>query len=117
MDVFMKKKSGIFEIIRSDFLKYQDTQMDGIPVYLLDIYSLFDLVEIRMYHLKILHNAMFARVSGREYIGDWHLLIGNIPQFLDQYKIDIDWNKMYETLKWFLRESLIYDADHNEQLK
>ena len=41
MGVFMKKTSGIFEIIRSDFLKYQDTQMDGIPVYLLWISILF----------------------------------------------------------------------------
>lgn len=101
---------GFLEVSR-----YSDGWYSCLPF--VDIYSLFDLDEIRMYHLKILHNAMFARVSGREYIGDWHLLIGNIPQFLDQYKIDIDWNKMYETLKWFLRESLIYDADYNEQLK
>lgn len=58
------------------------------------IYTLYNLEEIRIYYLKIIHCAMFARVSDREYIGNWHLLIGNIPRFFEQYKIDIDWHKM-----------------------
>ncbi|MNW47236.1 hypothetical protein D3C74_245610 [compost metagenome] len=95
--------------------RYSDGWHSCLPF--VHIYTLYNLDEIRMYHLKIIHNAMFARVSDRKYIGNWHLLIGNIPRFLKQYKIDIDWHKMYGTLKWFLRESLIYDVDHNEQLK
>jgi hypothetical protein len=100
---------GFLEVSR-----YSDGWHSCLP--LVHIYSIYDLDEIRMYHLQIIHNAMFARVSEREYIGNWHLLLGNIPRFLEQYKIDIDWNKMYVTLGWFLRESLIYDVDDNNQL-
>lgn len=89
--------------------RYSDGWYSCLPF--VDLYSLYNLDEIRMYNLKIIHNSMFARVSDREYIGDWHLLIGNIPRFYEQYEIDIDWHKMYEILKWFLRESLIYDVD------
>ncbi|WGE39169.1 hypothetical protein [Bacillus stercoris] len=94
--------------------RYSDGWHSCLPF--VDLYSLYNLDEIRMSHLKIIHNAMFARVSDREYIGNWNLLIGNIPRFLEQYEIDINWNKMYEILKWFLRESLIYDVDVNNQL-
>ncbi|TCK98534.1 hypothetical protein EDC19_0963 [Natranaerovirga hydrolytica] len=95
--------------------KYSDVWHSCLPF--VDIYSLYNLEEIRMSHLKIIHNTMFARVSNIEYIGNWNLLIGNIPRFLEQYEIDIDWNKMYEVMKWFLRESLICDVDDKEQLE
>lgn len=94
--------------------RYPDGWHSCLP--LVDIYSLYKVEEIRIHHIKIIHTAMFARVSDKEYIGNWHLLIGNIPRFLQQYEVHIDWNKMYGILKWFLKESLIYDIDNNKQL-
>jgi len=94
--------------------RYPDGWHSCLP--LVDIYSLYKVEEIRIHHMKIIHTAMFARVSDKEYIGNWHLLIGNIPRFLQQYEVHIDWNKMYGILKWFLKESLIYDIDNNKQL-
>lgn len=67
--------------------------------------------EIKQNYLKIIHHAIFARVSDREYIGNWNLLLGNIPRFVEKYNIDINWDMMYEILNWFLKESLIYDLD------
>ncbi|CAM3187024.1 hypothetical protein FITA111629_08715 [Filibacter tadaridae] len=91
--------------------RYPDGWHSCLP--LVDIYSLYKVEEIRIHHMMIIHNAMFARVSDKEYIGNWHLLIGNIPRFLQQYEVCIDWNKTYKILKWFLKESLIYDVDSN----
>lgn len=98
---------GYFEVS-----KYPDGWHSCLPI--VDIYDIYDVEEIRIHHMQILHNSIFARVSDREYIGDWHLLIGNIPKFIQLYEVIIDWDKMYEVLKWFLRKSLIYDIDDNK---
>lgn len=94
--------------------RYPDGWHSCLP--LIDIYSLYKMDEIRNHHMKIIHTAMFARVLDKEYIGNWHLLIGNIPRFLQRYEVAIDWSNMYEVLKWFLKESLISDIDNNKQL-
>lgn len=107
-DYIHDNKIGYLEISR-----YPDGWHSCLPF--VDIYSIYDLDVIKQHHLKIIYNAMFARVSDREYIGNWHLLLGNIPRFIEKYDIDIDWNKMYGMLKWFLKESLIYDLDDAEQ--
>jgi hypothetical protein len=92
--------------------RYTDGWYSCLPF--IDLYSYYNLDDIKKSYLEILHNAMFAIVSDREYIGNWYLLIGNIPQFLNQYELEIDWHRMYEIMKWFLRESLIYDIEDNE---
>ena len=89
--------------------KYPDGWHSCLPF--VDIYSIYDINEIKKNYLKIIHNAIFARVSDGEYIGNWYLLLGNIPRFVEKYNIDIDWGIMYGILKWFLKESLICDLD------
>lgn len=106
-DYIIKNGIGYLEVSR-----YPDGWYSCLPF--IDIYSFYNLDEIKEHYLKIIHNSMFARVSVREYIGDWNLLIGHIPEFLEKYNIDINWNKMYEVYKCFLRESLIYDLDENK---
>lgn len=76
-----------------------------------NVYSIYDINEIKQNYLKIIHHAIFARVSDIECIGNWYLLLGNIPSFIEKYNIDIDWDIMYKILKWFLKESLICDLD------
>jgi len=100
-------KIGYLEVSR-----YPDGWHFCLPF--IDIYSIYDLSEIKQHYLKIIHNAIFARVSDREYIGNWHLLLGNIPRFIEKYDIDINWDIMYGMLKWYLKESLIYDLDDDE---
>lgn len=89
--------------------RYPDGWYSCLPF--VDIYSIYDTNEIKQNYLKIIHYAIFARVSDREYIGNWNLLLGNIPRFVEKYDIDINWDIMYGILKWFLKESLIYDLD------
>lgn len=97
-------KIGYLEVSR-----YSDGWYSCLPF--VDLYSSYDMNEIKQNYLKIIHHAIFARVSDREYIGNWNLLLGNIPRFVEKYKIDINWDMMYEILNWFLKESLIYDLD------
>lgn len=75
-----------------------------------DVFSLYDKVDIQRDYIEIIHRAMYARVAGRDYLGDWSLLIGNIPALLLQYEIDIDWQKLYSVFKDFLDISLIWHA-------
>ena len=97
-------KIGYLEVSR-----YSDGWYSCLPF--VDLYSSYDMNEIKQNYLKIIHHAIFARVSDREYIGNWNLLLGNIPRFVEKYNIDINWDMMYEILNWFLKESLIYDLD------
>jgi hypothetical protein len=89
--------------------KYTDGWHTCLP--LVDLFKIYSKELIQQNHMEILHNAMFARISRLEYIGNWNLLLGNILLFFDIYNIEIDWSEMYSILKWFLRVSLIYDLD------
>ena len=58
--------------------------------------------------MHILHCAMFAKVVGREYIGNWHSLIGNILQFARLCNIDLNWRLFFDSFVDFLDVSMIY---------
>ena len=58
--------------------------------------------------LFILHKAMFARVIDKEYIGNWSMLLGNIPRFLVVCGIEVDWNRLFEIFSQYMDVSLIY---------
>lgn len=66
---------------------------------------MFDQAVIKMNYLKIIHTAMFARTSSIQHIGNWSLLLGNIPLFLAQTEVAIDWKK---TLYYFQTISLCF---------
>ncbi|MBF4501966.1 hypothetical protein IRY55_11375 [Savagea sp. SN6] len=104
MDYIKDNKIGYLEISI-----YTDGWYSCLPF--VDIYSIYDINEIQKNYLKIIHSSIFARVLKKEYIGEWHFLIGNIPDFIDKYNIEINWDMMYKILKWFLKESLICDLD------
>lgn len=58
--------------------------------------------------LCILHKSMFARVIDKEYIGNWSMLLGNIPRFLVACGIEVDWARLFEIFSQFMDVSLIY---------
>ena len=97
-----------------EMAKYTDGWHTCLP--LVDLFKIYSKELIQQNHMEILHNAMFARISRLEYIGNWNLLLGNILLFFDIYNIEIDWSKMYSIFKWFLRVSLIYDLDEETLL-
>lgn len=104
-----------FEYIREKCLpaeecaKYADGWYSCLPF--VELFELFDPDELSRNYLHILHQAMFARVADKEYIGNWYNLIGNIPHFLSICKADVDWRILFEIFKCFLDVSLIYYPD------
>lgn len=73
-----------------------------------DVYELYNRDDIQNDYLKIIHKSMFARIGSLNYVGDWSLLLGNIPSFLSKYEIDVDWDKIFDIFKGFLELSLIW---------
>jgi len=69
---------------------------------------MYEQSDIKKDYLNIIHESMFARCSEGTYIGDWHLLIGNIIQFLKQYEILVNYPKLYRIFVDFLDVSLIW---------
>lgn len=86
--------------------QYADGWYSCLPF--VDAFLSYDKLDIQKDYMEILHNSMYARVSEGDYLGNWNLLLGNIPCFLLQYEIDVDWEKIYNVFKKFLDISLIW---------
>lgn len=95
-----EQKIGYLEIA-----SYADGWYSSLPY--IDVFSIYQKVDIQRDYKDIIHKSMFARVSDNEYIGNWYRLIGNIPAFLMRYEIDVDWGKIYAIFRTFLYFSLI----------
>lgn len=85
--------------------KYTDGWYSCLPF--VDFYAIYDKNDIQDNYLEILHNSLFARTSNKDFLGNWNLLLGNIPEFLLNYEIDIDWEKLYNIFTEFLNISLL----------
>ena len=59
---------------------------------------------------------MFARTPTIQSIGNWSLLLGNIPAFLEQSKVNVDWIKLYYIFRDFLEVSLIINTLEKEEI-
>ena len=90
----------------NECVKYADGWYSCMPF--LALFEMQDASLLKENCLGILHDAIFARVVDRRYIGNWHNLIGYIPEFLRICGVDIDWMRMFEILKNFFDYSLIY---------
>lgn len=88
-----------------EIASYADGWYSCLPY--VDIFMEFPKKQIQENYLSLIHSAMFAKVSDGRYFGNWYLLAGNIPQLIDLYEIEVDWNKMYAVLERFLEISLI----------
>lgn len=87
-------------------IKYADGWFSCMPF--LSLFEMQDASLLKENCLKILHDAIFARVVDQQHIGNWYNLIGYIPKFLKICGVDIDWKIMFEILKNFFDYSLIY---------
>lgn len=89
-----------------DVAQYTDGWYSCLPY--IDVFTLFNKDDIQQDYLNILYEAIFARCPDKTYIESWHLLIGNIVEFLKQYEINVDYSKLYSILINFLDVSLIW---------
>lgn len=89
----------------NEISKYTDGWYSCLPfVY---FYAIYDRKDIQNNYLEILHNSLYARASGKEFLGNWNLVLGNIPEFLFTYEIDVDWEMLYTVFTEFLNISLL----------
>lgn len=86
--------------------QYADGWYSCLPF--VDVFSLYKKEDIQKDYVEIIHRAMFARSTKRDYLGNWSFIIGNIPAFLQKYEIAVDWGEIYAIFKGFLDLSLIY---------
>lgn len=85
--------------------KYTDGWYSCLPF--VGMYEIYGRQVIQDNYIKILHNSLFARSSNKDYLGNWNLLLGNILDFLLNYEIDVDWNKLYTIFSEFLNITLL----------
>lgn len=95
-----------------EIAQYADGWYSCLPF--VDVFSMYPKEDIQRDYSTIIHKSMFARVSDNDYIGNWSLLIGNIPKFLLRYEIDVNWKKLYDIFNDFLKLSLIYQAENQD---
>ena len=96
-----EKKMGYMDVAQ-----YTDGWYSCLPF--VDVFTMFNKVDIQQDYLNILYEAMFARCPDKTYIGYWHLLLGNIIEFLNKYEISVDYLKLYSIFNNFLDVSLIW---------
>lgn len=85
--------------------KYTDGWYSCLPF--VDFYGIYDKADIQNNYLNILHNSLYARTADKDFLGNWNLLLGNIPELLSDYEIDIEWKKLYTIFTEFLDISLL----------
>ena len=85
--------------------KYTDGWDSCLPF--VDIYKIYDRQDIQNSYMEIIHNSIYARANQRDYLGNWNLLIGNIPEFLYKYEINVDWDRIFNIFGNFLALSLL----------
>lgn len=71
------------------------------------MYEIYEKQDIQNDYMNIIHNSLFARASNIGYLGNWNLLLGNIIEFLLDYEIDVDWDKLYTIFNEFLNITLL----------
>lgn len=72
-------------------------------------YNIYDKDYLQKSYLEILHEAMFALIVRLQEVGEWYFMLGNIPEFIEICGIkDINWNKIFNVFKNYLRISHIY---------
>jgi len=85
--------------------KYTDGWYSCLPF--VRMYEIYEKQDIQNDYMKIIHNSLFARASNIGYLGNWNLLLGNILEFLLDYEIDVDWDKLYTIFNEFLNITLL----------
>ena len=100
-EYIVKNKVGYMDIAG-----YTDGWDSCLPY--VNLFLNYDVEDIRKDYLKIIHKAMFAKTAMLNKTGLWFLLIGNIPDFLDEVGIEVDWRKLYDIFLQFLKISAIW---------
>ena len=89
-----------------DIAEYTDGWDSCLPY--VKLFLNYDMDDIRRDYLKIIHKAMFAKTVMLNRTGLWFLLLGNIPNLLNEIEIKVEWEKLYNIFLGFLKISMIW---------
>lgn len=78
----------------------------------LEIYELFERNLVVDNIQKILYNAILGKVRSINSYCSLHYLPGNIPKLIDNFNVDIEFSKLFESFKYYVEMSLL-DIESN----
>lgn len=73
----------------------------------LEIFKPYGRVEVKKSAKVILHSAITSKLSQINAFGNLFYLVGNLPKFMQEYDVDVDFNQLYKSFDTFLELSLL----------
>jgi len=71
----------------------------------IDIFKAFDKNHVKANALTILKNALIGRIKSIDVFASLYHLPGNLPKFVDEYNIDIEYGELYKSFIKFMELS------------
>lgn len=118
-----KYDQGILDSDSVDFIKEKKLKVEDIAGYTNGNYSVFtDLGIYNAYDKKhvtenaslIIHNALIGKIQSINMLASLFHFPGNVPKFLDEYNIEVDFEELYRSFMIFMEISLL-SIDKNER--
>jgi len=107
---------GIIDSDSLDFIKEKKLKVEDIAGYTnenrsafanLEIYRAFSDELVKKNTSLILHNALTGKIQSINMFADLFHFPGNVPKFLDEYDIEVDFEELYRSFMIFLDISLL----------
>jgi hypothetical protein len=117
-------KNGILTKKDIDFIKKEGLSPLEISSYHdgwyssfsdIEIYSIYEDLEIKKYFNQIIYNALISKVQRINMFCSLYYFLGNIPQFIYKYDIDVDMKKIFNCFLVFLEISFLTNWDIKKQ--
>lgn len=108
--------NGILDSDSISFIKETKLRVDEIAGYRddnyaafadLDIYGIFDKEHIKENATLIIRNALIGKIKSLNTFSNLIYFPGNIPKFVSDYDVNVDYNEMYVSFMKFLEISLL----------
>lgn len=75
----------------------------------IEFFEIYNPKDLNKDCLKIIHNAISTKERYfNKYPASWYLCLGNMPYLLDMIDYNVNWNKLFNILSDYLKQSSIY---------
>lgn len=105
---------GILDSDSIDFIKEKKLNVTEIAGYNngnysvfsdIDIFKAYEKTHVKANALEILKNALIGRIKTIDVFASLFHLLGNLPKFVDEYNIDAEYDRLYNSFKKFMELS------------
>lgn len=105
---------GILDYDSIDFIKEKKLKVTEIAGYNngnysvfadIDIFKAYEKTHVKENALEILKNALIGRIKTIDVFASLFHLPGNLPKFVDEYNIDAEYDRLYNSFKKFMELS------------